>query len=169
MIGEDNASQFAAGVALGTFGATFLVWVIVDPMTGLLETLLLPASRRHRLRRLAQTKAEGKRRQQEREHLLADILAKEELERGRWQQELKPQAEKLAGLLKVNGADFKKAELEAVDIGLNAWQLGGLSCMKQLHDMALTISKQRDRDIDVVDYISAWWDGIGSWRNVSLG
>ncbi|MFB0524123.1 MAG: hypothetical protein ACETVZ_01195 [Phycisphaerae bacterium] len=57
MIGEDRVSQFVAGITLGTFGATFLVWVIVDPVTGLLEMLLLPSSRRHRLRRLAQARA----------------------------------------------------------------------------------------------------------------
>lgn len=169
MIGEDNVSQFMAGVALGAFGATFLVWVIVDPVTGLFETLLLPASRRHRLRRLAQARADRKRKQLESERLLADILVKEELERDRWQQELKPQAEKLAGLLTGNEADFKQAELEAVDIGLGAWRLGGLSCMKLLRDMAIDISKQRNRNKAFIDYISAWWDGIGTWRNVSLG
>lgn len=168
MIGEDKAAQFIAGIALGTFGATFLVWVIVDPITGLSETLLLPASRRHRLRRLAQARADRRRRQRESERLLADILVKEELERNRWQQELKPQAEKLAGLLSLGGTDLKIAELEAVDIGLGAWRLGGLSCMRQLRDMAIDISKQRNRNKAVIDYISAWWDGVGSWRNVSL-
>ncbi|MCJ7778158.1 MAG: hypothetical protein MUP16_07590 [Sedimentisphaerales bacterium] len=168
MIGEDKAAQFIAGVALGTFGATFLVWVIVDPITGLSETLLLPASRRHRLRRLAQARAERKRKQLESERLLADILLKEEFELNLWQQELKPQAEKLAGLLTGNEADFKQAELEAVDIGLGAWRLGGLSCMKLLRDMAIDISKQRNRNKVFIDYISAWWDGIGTWRDVSF-
>ena len=40
MIGVSAIKQFLLGVALGTLGATFLVWVIVDPVAGLLEMLL---------------------------------------------------------------------------------------------------------------------------------
>ena len=167
MIGEDRVSQFVAGIALGTFGATFLVWVIVDPVTGLLEMLLLPSSRRHRVRRLEKAKAERKRKQKDRERLLAEILAKEELDRRRWQEALRPQAERLAELL-TDGADFKQAEHEAVDIGLKAWQMGGLSCMQQLRDMAVAISKENGQNEEIVDYIPIWWDGIGSWRHPSL-
>jgi len=167
MIGEDRIIQFVAGIALGTFGATFLVWVIVDPVTGLLEMLLLPSSRRHRLRRLAQARAERRRRQKDRERLLAEILAKEESDRRRWQEALRPQAERLAELL-TNGVDFKQAEREAVDIGLKAWQMGGLSCMQQLRDMAIAISREKEQNKEIVDYIPIWWDGIGSWRSPSL-
>jgi len=81
MIGEDRTGQFLAGVALGTFVTTFLVWVIVDPVTGLLEMLLLPVSRRHRLRRLAQARAERKRKRKDHERLLAEVLAKQEGDR----------------------------------------------------------------------------------------
>jgi hypothetical protein len=164
MIGVDRIVQFAAGIALGTFGTTFLVWVILDPVTGLLETLLLPASRKHRTERIAQAKVKREKKQKDRERLLTEILAKEESERRRRQQVLRPQAEKLAELLAANGDDFEQVEREAVDIGLKAWQMGGLNCMQQLRDMAIDISREREQNKEIVDYISFWWDGIGTWR-----
>lgn len=164
MIGVDSITQFAAGITLGTFGTTFLVWVILDPVTGLLETLLLPVSRKHRSERIAQAKVKREKKQKDRERLLAEILVKAESDRRRWQQVLRPQAEKLVGLLTANEGDFKQTEREAADIGLKAWQMGGLSCMQQLHDMAIAISREREQNKEIVDYISFWWDGIGNWR-----
>ena len=169
MIGVSTIGQFLLGIALGTLWTTFLVWVIVDPATGLLEMLLLPASRKHRAQRLAETKALRENRQRDRERMLADVLAKEKSVRQRWQKLLNPKAVKLAGLLTANRIDFKQAELEAVDIGVNAWQIGGLGCMRELRDMAMAIARRRNRNKAVVDYIDVWWDGIGSWRNTSLG
>ncbi len=168
MIGENRISQFLLGVAVGTLGATFLVWVIVDPVMGLLE-MLLPTSRKHHVERLAQAKAQREKRQKECGRLLAEVLAKEESDWCRWQEALKPQAEKLAGLLTTNRINFKQAEREAVDIGVKAWQTGGLSCMRQLRDMAIAICKKKYEDSMIIDYISTWWDGIGTWRNPSLG
>ncbi|NLH41076.1 MAG: hypothetical protein GX448_04480 [Planctomycetes bacterium] len=39
-------------VPMGTLGTTFFVWIVIDPLAGMIETLL-PASRRHRAERLA--------------------------------------------------------------------------------------------------------------------
>lgn len=167
MIGVGTIGQFISGVALGTLGTTFLVWVIVDPATGLLE-MLLPASRRHRAQRLSQAKAEREKIQRDSEYLLDKVLANEESDRRLWQQVLRPQAEKLAGLLTTDITDFKRVEREAVDMGAYAWQIGGLNCMRELREMAIAISKQRKPDMAVIDYISFWWDGIGSWRATSL-
>jgi hypothetical protein len=168
MIGLNNkVSQYLLGIALGTLGTTFLVWVIIDPVTGLLEMLLLPTSRKHRAERLAQAKAQREKKQKERELLLADILEKEKLTRRTWRQTLKPSAEKLAELLSASKADFKKAEYEAIDLGINAWQTGGLNCMKELRDMAIEICRKKYQDSMIIDYVSNWWDGIGSWRNPS--
>lgn len=170
MIGVNNrVSQYLLGIALGTLGATFLVWVLVDPVTGVLEVLLLPVSRKHRAERLAQAKAQREEKQKERKHLLAKVLAEEQLDQQSWQQVLKPHAEKLAELLTTKGIDFGKAEREAIDMGINAWQTGGLSCMRQLRDMAIEVYKKKYQDSMIVDYVSSWWDGIGSWRNPSLG
>ena len=169
MIGVSTIGQFVLGITLGTLGTTFLVWVIIDPLAGLLEMLLVPTSRKHCTERLARAKVLRQSRQRNRERLLTEVLAKAESEQGHWHEVLKPKAEKLAGLLTTNETDFRQVEREAVSIGVNAWQIGGLSCMRELRDMAIAIARQRDQNKSVVDYIGAWWDGIGSWREPSLG
>jgi hypothetical protein len=50
MTGVRQMSRFLFGVALGTLGTTFLVWMVIDPLAGLIE-MFLPASRRHRAER----------------------------------------------------------------------------------------------------------------------
>ena len=40
---------------------------------------------------------------------------------------------------------FARAEQEAVDLGAQAWRLGGLSCMRQLHDMTIQAVQDKDR------------------------
>ncbi len=45
-----ETGRFLFSVALGTLGTTFLVWIVLDPLVGMAETLL-PASRRHRAER----------------------------------------------------------------------------------------------------------------------
>jgi len=168
MIGLSAIKQFLLGVALGTLAVTFLVWVIVDPVTALLETLLPAASRKHRAKRLAEAKAEREEKQKNRERLLAEALAKAESDRLRWKETLKPEAEKLARLMTTNKIDHGEAEREAVDIGVKAWQIGELECMRYLRDMAIGIYKEQNQNKAIVDYISSWWDGIGRWRTPSL-
>jgi hypothetical protein len=167
MIKVYRISQFLLGIAMGTLATTFLVWVIVDPVTTLLE-MLLPASRKHRSERLAQVRKLREIQQEERKRLLAKILTQENQNRRQRQQVLQPHAEQLAGLLLTNRIDFKQAERKAVDIGVNAWQIGGLSCMQQLHDMAIAICKKKHQEPMITDYISGWWNGIGSWQNPSF-
>ncbi len=167
MIGVDTFSRFLLGITLGTLATTFLVWVIVDPVVGLLE-MFLPTSRRHYTERLAQAKAEREMAQKASQRLLAEISARGESECRRWQELLKPQAEKLAALLAADSIDFQQAEREAVGIGASAWQIGGLSCMRELRDMALAVCKDKYSNRDIVDYIAFWWDGIGSWRTPFL-
>jgi hypothetical protein len=163
MIGTHSASQFILGIAMGTLGTTFLVWVIVDPVLGLLE-MLLPTSRKNRAQRLLQAKAGKEKKQKDRLNLLEEVIAKEDSDRLVWQQVLKPQAEILAELLTSDGEDTKFIEQEAVGIGVKAWQTGGISCMRELHEMAISLCKQKHQNKDIVDYISFWWDGIGNWR-----
>jgi hypothetical protein len=51
MAGVPGIGRFLFGVALGTLGTTFLVWVLLDPLVGMIE-MLLPDSRKHRAERL---------------------------------------------------------------------------------------------------------------------
>jgi hypothetical protein len=166
MLDADNVNQFISGITLATLATTFLVWVIVDPIIGLLE-MLTPISRKHYIRRQNQIKAEREKKQQERQHLLAEVTAREEYHRDHWQELLKPQAEKLATLLTTDSKHFRQAEREAADIGAHAWQIGGLSCMRELRNMAIDICKKKNKSKEIVDYITFWWDGIGNWRNPS--
>ena len=89
MMGVSQSAKFFLGVAMGTLGTTFVVWVIVDPIVGLAE-IFLPTSRKHRLERFAQAEAQRRTRQEKREQLLAEAFAREEQERQRWQHRLRP-------------------------------------------------------------------------------
>ncbi len=166
-IGADTLNQFISGIALGTLGMTFIVWVIVDPALGLLE-MFFPESRRNYIQRQAETKIIKEKKQRERERLLTEATVKDNSEYQLWHEKLKPHAEKLALLLSSNTTDFKEAEREAAGIGVHAWQMGGLTCMRELHDMALEIYRLNNNDNDAIDYITFWWDGIGNWRETSL-
>jgi ACR3 family arsenite efflux pump ArsB len=53
---SSTVGQSARVAALATVGTTFVIWIVLDPVTTLLETFLSSASRRHRLERLAQAK-----------------------------------------------------------------------------------------------------------------
>lgn len=164
MVGESKMSHFATGVALGTLAGTFLTWVIVDPAVSLSE-MLVPAGRAHRSRRLAIARQQKQKKQRDNERLLAEILAEQQRQRLHWQDVLGPQAEILASLLSSESIDFEQAQRRAVDIGVKAWRTGGRECMRQLRDMAMDLSGRRVKNLSVTDYISIWWDGIGSWRN----
>lgn len=167
MIGEIRVSQLLVGIAMGNLWATFLVWIVVDPAVGLLE-LLMPASRRHRLERVAKMQAWREEREKERKRLLAAADKQEKLHHRQWHRLLKGDAEKLAELLAKGQTSNNEAEDEAVGIGVRAWQIGGLNCMQELHSMAMDLCKSQHRDSTIVDHISFWWDGIGSWRSPSV-
>ena len=96
------------------------------------------------------------------------MLAKEESDVRLWREMLRPQAERLARLLMSDWIDFEKAEREAVGIGAGAWRIGGIGCMRTLRDMVMEICRQKNPEKKVADYISSWWDGIGSWRSPSV-
>jgi hypothetical protein len=167
MIGEIRVSQVLVGIAMGSLWATFLVWIVVDPAVGLLE-LLLPASRRHRLVRLGKLRARREEREKDRKRLLAEADKQEKMCNRRWHRLLKADAEKLAELLVQGQISYKEAEDEAVGIGVRAWQIGGVNCMRELHSMAMDLCKSQHGDSTIVDHISFWWDGIGSWRSPSV-
>jgi hypothetical protein len=164
--GTDSFSTSFLIISMGTLAATFVVWVIVDPVIGLLE-LLIPESRQHRALRLSEDRAEQKKKQRYNQQMLADIEAREISDRLKWQETFKPQAEKLAELLTSRNIDLKEARRQAADMAVQAWQTGGINCMRVLRDMA--ISKCREKNSNTPDFIQYWWDGIGGWRNPSLG
>jgi hypothetical protein len=167
-IGVSKINELLSGIVLGTLATTFLVWIVVDPVTGFIETLL-PAGRKYRLERLAQAKALRQEQEERRKHLLAEILAQYEQDRHRWRQILQPYAEELAQVLSGGDIDDKQAEDKAVSIGARAWQMGGINCMRQLYYMTMETCKKRSQNSMAADYVTNWWDGVGSWRNPSFG
>ncbi len=157
-------AEAVLSVAMGSLAATFIVWVIVDPVVNVVETLVVPSSRQHRRQRLAQAKALKRLRREQRQRLLSDILTREQQQRLHWQQVLRPYAERLAELLAGGQAQAVAAQDEAVEIGVKAWRMGGLACMRQVHEMALSACRESVGGIGVVDYVGCWWDGIGDWQ-----
>jgi hypothetical protein len=162
--GVKEAGGLFLSISLGTFGMTFLVWVIVDPVIGYLERLF-PTSRRHRLLRLAEAREQKLEKQEAKKQFLADILLQEKQDHKCWQESLRPCAEKIVQLLSDKSTPGRKAQEEAVELGVSAWQMGGLNCMRYLHEMIMDICKKSRRDSLTADYLSTWWDGIGSWRS----
>jgi hypothetical protein len=65
--------QLLSLMALGTFAATFLTWVIVDPVISVIE-MLSPAAGAHRRERIATNKAQHEQRQHDRERMLEQVL-----------------------------------------------------------------------------------------------
>jgi hypothetical protein len=161
--GLKNIDQYLVLLCAGTFWGTFIVWIIIDPLVGLLE-IFLPASRVHRHQRLELAKFVREKRLMEKQKMLEDIQAEEQAQLQNRRNILEPLAEKLADMmLKGKTTDNNHLAMEAVDIGANAWRNGGISYMRQLHSMA--IQKFRNKYSDSpIDFISVWWDGVGTWR-----
>jgi len=163
MLGVSPAKEFFLGVAVATFWATFLVWIILDPMISFTE-MLLPASRAHRRARLAQAKALRAQKQQERERLLAQLEREETYRLDQLRQTLAPLAERLASLLARGSPKSQQKQFSAIEIGVQAWQIGRLEGMKLLHEMYRERFEAKFEDKSVrIDFISRWWDGIGNW------
>jgi hypothetical protein len=168
MLGVCKISELFSGMTLGTLAATFLVWIVIDPMMVSLEKML-PASRRHRRERLLQIRLLRQQKQRERDDLLDRVLAHEEEENHRWRQILTPYSTKLAQKLSVIEMDARQAQEEAINLGVSAWKMGGLHCMKQLYTMTLQRCSTDYQNAVGAECLSGWWDGIGTWRNPSLG
>jgi hypothetical protein len=150
-------------IAIGSLWTTFLVWIVIDPILGLAE-MQLTSSREHRRKRLAEARALKQNEQAEREKLSAELETNAKRERQRWREQLLPYAEKLAVLASNINSSDSYSEKQAIDLGVAAWQMGGLNCMRQLHSIAMEIYKGKYTSPMAVDYISIWWDGVGIWR-----
>ncbi|UCC23532.1 MAG: hypothetical protein JSW23_05635, partial [Planctomycetota bacterium] len=155
MIGEERLSQFVLGIALGTIWATFLVWIVVDPAAGFLE-MLVPSSWKHRLERLATLRAWREEQEKERKNILAEAGNRERMEKKRWHEILTPYAETLAQLQAKGQPGHEEVRDEAVGIGVRAWQIGGLSCMRELHSMTTEFCRTQHKDFTIIDYLPFW-------------
>ena len=169
MFGTVDWAEYFLVVAYNTLFSTFFVWILLDPVIGLLE-YILPASRFHRAERLSVAKAERAEKHRVQQQMLASLQAKAANEEAHWKKVLGPEAVRLVGLVSAYQSDHREAEAEAVDMGVRAWQTGGLNCMQQLYRMAAEACKPECSTEQLeIDYISDWWDGIGGWRSEMFG
>ena len=165
---DDNGlAQHLNTIAFGSLATTFLVWIVVDPAVGLFE-MLLPVSRKHRTQRLAEDRTLRQKRRIENEQLLAELRHTAKLNQQKWSGFIEPMAEKLAELIANFQPVSKHTEGHIVQIGAEAWRLGGITCMRQLHERAVKIYSRQDVAEYFIDHIAIWWDGIGSWREPAL-
>jgi hypothetical protein len=151
-------------VAVGTFWVTFIVWIIIDPAAGLFE-MLLPASSRHREERLLEAEARRRQEQITKQRILTEVERAEKLEQSHWEKVLQPYAQELARLLAEIDDNRNSTENHVVNIGLTAWRIGGLGCMRKLLSMAADVCEKQRSASKCEDYIAIWWDGIGGWRS----
>lgn len=149
--------------SVGCLSTTFFAWVVVDPVLGFME-MLLPSSHRHRRGRLCEEKTEMQRRKAENERMLCELVEKELSQEQLRETTLLPVAEDMASLIASHRLGLKGIESQVVDKGVEAWQMGGIVCMRQLHKLTTEMLIERFGEHGMVDHISIWWDGIGKWR-----
>jgi len=157
-------------VAFGTFVMTFVVWIILDPALAMAE-MMLPESRRHWLSRRTQARMARKEVIRQRELMLAEVQAQDETDRWNWRDILGPESEKLARLAadgSISSRQVRETRTETIEIGIKAWQVGGLRGMREVFDKAAQLYAPRMQEAGGIDRISQWWDGIGNWRSLSL-
>lgn len=167
-LGSSNIIQQLATICIGSLATTFFVWIVLDPVIGSVE-MALPASREHHRQRQAHIKAMREKQQIDNERLLAKLQEEEASKQQQFREFLPPLTEKLADLLAEYITNGKIVEPEVVQIGARAWQMGGIICMKQLHEMAIETYREQFQSQRFIDHIAILWDGIGNWHAPTLG
>jgi len=163
-IGIENSEQAAGTISMGTIGATFGFWIIIDPLIVMAESFL-PSSRAHHLARLAAAKDLRIQQQKQRDKML-ELIETQELENRRiWNNTFADDALSLAQLAHSAKKQRRSMPSKAVEIGLEAFKRGGLECMQVVHEMAIEAANARGINGTTARYISTCWDGIGHWRD----
>lgn len=149
-------------VAEGTLITTFLVWIIFDPLTGFIETVL-PESAAHRKQRLALIRQQKQRQKEEGQKLLQELELKEKKLQQHWDAFFESMAQEAADLLNSAQIPGENVRTRLIELGALAWKSGGITCMRHFHQMILNHLNAASRE-PVIDYPTVWWDGIGTWR-----
>ncbi len=149
-------------VAEGTLITTFLVWIVFDPLVGLVEASL-PQSAAHRRQRMAQMRLEKQQQKEAGQRLLHELERKEISLQKQWYQRFEPMAREAAQLLCSQETCSPDVRCRIVELGAMAWKTGQLTCMRYFHRM-ITDCMTQSASKPLVDYPAIWWDGIGTWR-----
>jgi hypothetical protein len=164
MIGVGNRFEVAAGCALGTLLSTFVLWIVIDPLLGAVE-LLVPSCQAAYDSRKAQEAAIRKEEQADRDKMLRDLAEDEVQKHRQWQVAFAGEAETLATLLR-QATEGKKVDVRtAIEVGLLAWQSGGVECMQFLRERANEMVRRSDERESRYDFLAHWWHGVGGWRH----
>lgn len=158
-----TTADYFLRISIGAVASTFLMWIIIDPLVGLSE-MLLPSSRMHRHVRNLQTQELRKKDIEEKQNILNEINRSGQNDRRIWQQMLESDANELARIISKRNINYKNIESRVVEIGVKAFRLGGVECMRHLYFMTKQICERNAQFSLNLDYISFWWDGIGNWR-----
>lgn len=145
----------------GTLATTFLMWTVLDPAIGMIETAL-PDSKAHRKQRLEEARRERERQKLENEQLLDSLEEQERQLKEQWKISLEPYAREVASLLTV-GEINNNIQPRIIELGALAWKTGGITCMRFFHQLILQQISLPPQE-PVIDYTAIWWDGIGTWR-----
>ena len=146
------------------FNSTFLVWIIIDPFIILCETLMITRTKqppdykvpeKHRVA-ASEISLKGQ---------LEQLVQQHRIKQDRWNNQLNPAADRLVELILTGEITKDSVEREVVDIGVKAWQTGGNGCMKKLHEMVAQRCNDQKYNPNGIEYVSLWWDGVGSWHN----
>lgn len=164
-ISANNPLEKISIIVEGTLAMTFLVWIFGDPIISLAEGAL-PSSTAFRQQRLARARQDKKKREKEKQALLAKIHLSDQSAQEQWNQVLIPLAGELADKLTTIASPSRELKYKAIEFGARAWQLGGTACMHHLIELVNEQLHSKNRSPNV--HLAFWWDGIGMWRKPAL-
>jgi hypothetical protein len=150
------------GLSLGTVVTASAMWLLTDPVVGLVESAL-PQSRRLRNARLAREHERRERRKREKRELLEKLLAERRARLEQLRPYLEQHGRRLQELLLTSVDDPWRGCEEGAAIGLATWQLGGEPVMRQLYATTAGLCSEPAQS-DLLFYLDHWWNGVGEWR-----
>ena len=151
------------GAALGTVLPACAVWLAIDPLIGIIESLLPRARHSRRLRKQREKERQRERRRR-RDDLIEELKAQRVARLKEQEPFLKDHAVRMAALLADTGGDLRERADAAGLIGLEAWQTGGPQLMKELARRALALLSEPLRQKSVM-LLDDWWDTVGDGRS----
>ena len=167
MIGITDPQEYLTGVCYTIFAVTFFVWIILDPALSIAEGLT-STSKSLRFNRIKVAKEKKQQEQIERDNLLSTVLAKIETNQKQWHDQLAQKPKALIDIAKSYRLTDRKGECLAVDIGVEAWQIGGQQCMKYLIELTKEELDNTQTNPLYVNHIAYWWNGIGNWNTALM-
>ena len=158
----EGINEAVRGWALGTVLAACIVWLVLDPVVGLVESAL-PRARRLRAEEAAARRARQGALERSRLRRLHEIRARRKGLHERLAPVLAERAERIVGLLRECAGTPRRAFDQSAAIGLETWRAGGSALMKELFDLVTRRCRDTGRE-DLPPLLDYWWDGIGDWR-----